>query len=350
MAGVALVYPSELPGPSTAPWKPTDRRLSSDLPGPHELRTIERDKRATQGCTFLYTYAEAEIFRTWWRGPLARGGAWFLASWPAVHGGDAIRRFIGAPAWPQHIPGVGWQMSANFEIMGAALPPLDYSDPYWDQVILHLNGDDLSNFKRDWSPLNFTTGINGTPALNTDNPKYGPGCIDLRLGEIVVASDHVYSDALGADEFTLGWWTLVFGYPINGNDRIAFFGPFNLGIDSAGGGSLMTTEIDDLVGGGRSAYAPTAASGSYAVGVWTYSALTRTNDGLFAHMDLFVGSDLQTPSSPFPSVNPAGTTGFSWVGGGGGTNCLMDDFQLTRGVNRYRGLTSITPPLRLPVR
>lgn len=351
---IPLVYPSTLPCPTATSVQRLERRAlsSNDLRGPRESRAISVDKVSAQPLEFLFrSQAQLQAWVDWYVTTLHNGSAWFAASWPQPEGGVGVRRFLGAPSYPEYIPPKKmWRVVITCQIRGRGMLPQDEADPYWSQVILHLNGDDLGNFKRDWSPLSVVTGVNGTPMLNTDGPKFGPGCLDLRGGEIVVAADHVYSDALGADEFTLGWWTFVFGYPINGNDRIAFFGPFNLGIDTSGGGGLMTTEVNDLIGGGRSAYAPTAADGSYAVGQWTYSALTRTNDGVFAHLDLFVGSTLQTPSSTFPAVDPVGTTGFAWVGGGGGTNCLMDDFQLTRGVNRYRGMTTITPPGKLPTR
>lgn len=355
MAGIPVVFPADLPGPALSSVSLSERRVLSDLTGgPEQARGIQRDYLGTQDAEWdLLTPSEALEFDTWWTS-LTYGGQWFASTWPAPQGWVSLtRRFMGVPAW-EHLPGGFWKVTAKFQVRGRGLPPQNYNDPYFPFVLLHLNGDDVTNAGRDFSPLHFATGINGTPGptISTSQKKYGPGSINLLGGEVVVAADNVYSTPMGADEFTLQWWTYINALPLNGNDRIAFFGPFQLAISALGDGNGLNTEINDVGGGGRTAYAPSTAAGAYVTGQWIHTALVRTNGvgvgGSFAQIDLFVAGQIQTPSSTFPKANPVGTTGFSWVGGGGGTNCLVDDFQLTRRVNRYRGLTSFTPPGQLP--
>lgn len=347
-----IAYPAGLPCPMSAPLQRAERRGLSSIAGPRQSRVEWTDRLSTQSLDFIFkTGTQLQTWLDWYHLTLHDGAGWFAASWPQPEGGVGVRRFVGAPSYPEYLSEkLGWRVSAQVQIRGRGVLPTDDGDEFWSQVLLHLNADDISNFKRDWSVLDFATGINGSPgpALNTAHPKFGPGCIDLTFGEIVVAEDHVYSTPMGSAEFTLQWWTWVLSYPVNANDRIAFFGAFNLGINPAGGGDLMGTEINDLVGGGRTEYAPSVPDGSYPIGQWVHSALTRTNDGIEAHIDIFIDGEIQTPSSTFSANSTAGTTGFSWVGGGGGTSCLIDDFQLTAGVNRYRGLTSFTPPGKLP--
>lgn len=363
---IPLVYPSTLPCPTATSVQRLERRAlsSNDLRGPRESRAISVDKVSAQPLEFLFrSQAQLQAWVDWYVTTLHNGSAWFAASWPQPEGGVGVRRFLGAPSYPEYIPPKKmWRVVITCQIRGRGMLPTDDSDEFWSQVLLHLNGDDLSNFLRDWSPLHINVGKHGTPMLNTELAKYGPGCIDLDGGDALVANDHTYSDPMGAGEFTLRWWMYITGMPLNLNRRLALFGPFQLEIAADGSANGLSTEINDASGGGRTAYTPSTPAGTYGTNRWIHSALVRTNGlGLAGHdarIDLFVDGQIQTPSSTFTDNSTAGTTGFFTVGGGGtteagtaeGTACLIDDFQLTAGVNRYRGLTSFTPPGKLPTR
>lgn len=127
----AITYPTSLPGPTAAPLQPAERRMLSNLPGPRQSRPMQFDRLAEQQVDFIFTHDELAVFTAWLDGDLVRAGAWFAATWPQLHGGVGVRRFIGEPSYPVHYPNVGWHVSASCEVRGRGELPDDKVDPYY---------------------------------------------------------------------------------------------------------------------------------------------------------------------------------------------------------------------------
>lgn len=127
-----VVYPPELPGPTSAPLTPTERRLRSEIPGPMQLRGVQRDFHGVQRLQFVFTADQARKFREWWEIDLYRGGMWFSADWPLPWARKGnVYRFRSAPSW-EFIPGGPRgrgvrRLSIEVEVRGRGVPPLDYS-------------------------------------------------------------------------------------------------------------------------------------------------------------------------------------------------------------------------------
>lgn len=122
---VAIVYPVDLPCPVTAPLEWAERRELSTLPGPRQSRVLTRDQYGTQQLTFkLRSPAQVQAWLEWGDVSLGQWGNWFAAEWPVSYGGVAVRRFVGAPSYPEYLPRIGaWVVSANVEIRGRGMLP-----------------------------------------------------------------------------------------------------------------------------------------------------------------------------------------------------------------------------------
>lgn len=114
-------YPDSLPCPTAAPMRPTERRRITELPGQKTYRAFQRDFHGTQDVEFVLNAAQADVFASWWRDTLRRGGGWFAADWPLLFGRtDNVYRFVTTPAWTFVIDGRAGmhRVSAQVEIRG----------------------------------------------------------------------------------------------------------------------------------------------------------------------------------------------------------------------------------------
>lgn len=120
----AIVYPTSLPCPQTAPAQSDERRLLTSS-GYFESRTVEHDIRATENIVFPpFSAAQAAEFWAWWRDMLLYGGARFAALWPTPRGvGPFVRQFLGTPS--SRKVGNYEQISATVQIVGRGLAPSD---------------------------------------------------------------------------------------------------------------------------------------------------------------------------------------------------------------------------------
>lgn len=125
-------YPRNLPPPlSGSSISPTERRRISNIQGPSNYRTVQRDYGGTKRASFIFTPAQAEAFRMWWEGRVAYGGGWFAANWPLLNSRvDNVFRFVAPPEWSLAgggIDGLGhWRVNCEFEIRGRGeLPELE---------------------------------------------------------------------------------------------------------------------------------------------------------------------------------------------------------------------------------
>ncbi len=224
-----------------------------------------------------------------------------------------------------------------------APPPAPETDPYWEYVILHLNGETSVTY--DSSPLHRTLGTTGAPSLETDTPMQGTASLDLSGGTVTCVADGFYGNTLAADEFTFRGWLKVLSLPLNAEQRFCYFSGIVGGVSATG---ELLFSLQNIFG----AYALGAAPGSVTVGQKQFFAITRTNNGSGSFYELFLSPDetsaavLVGTSLEFDETtaqNPAGDLG-QVAGYASGSTIQLDDYQLTRFVNRYRGLTSFPVP------
>lgn len=212
-------------------------------------------------------------------------------------------------------------------------------DPYWDDVILHLNAE--TSLLHDSSPLNTTMVASGTPTRDGTTFKYGSYALNASGGK-VTTTNGTYYGLLGAGEWTLQLWVYCTELPIGDNNRVSYFDGFLVGINPNGSVSC-TAYISST------AYSMNTASGVISVDTWHHIAMTRTNNGSSSICELYVDGALKDTSSYFTATDSHYVSGLGYiVGYDSVTHVICDDYQLTRNINRYRGLTSFTPPGELP--
>ena len=122
----AITYPASLPCPSSAPLQWAERRQLSSLPGPRGSRVLFTDQLGSQSLEFiLRSEAQVQAWVDWVRDTLVDGAAWFAASWSQPQGGIGVRRFIGAPSYPEYLPVINaWRVSALCEVRGRGELPV----------------------------------------------------------------------------------------------------------------------------------------------------------------------------------------------------------------------------------
>ena len=212
-------------------------------------------------------------------------------------------------------------------------------DPYWGDVILHLNAE--TSLLHDSSPLNTTMVASGSPTRESSIVKYGSYSINATGGK-VTTTNGIYYGLMGANEFTLQTWVYCIALPIGNNNRFSSFDGFILGINS--NGSMTNNTVID-----GASYATGSAAGTIIVETWHHVALTRTNNGSNSKLELFIDGNLEGTSTYFLDTGIQYGSGFGFIiGYDSSTSVICDDFQLTKNVNRYRGLNSFTPPPELP--
>lgn len=212
------------------------------------------------------------------------------------------------------------------------------ADPYWGDVILHINGN-VSDTKDD-SFVNAS--ITSTASRTTTNQKYGAGGIDLSAGNLTVANDTVYASYLLANEWTFQWWQKVNSLPVNSNNRLFYFGGMTCALNASGSIVFSAKIGTDTVNVGT-------PDSQISVGSWQHVAVVRVNNGASSHLEIFVDGTYIASSSSFSESSLAGNFGSLYLVLGydsGGTSAYVDDYQLTRNIKRYTA--NFTPPLELP--
>lgn len=128
MTSAVVEYPESLPAPMGGKITPAERRLISSVAGRPNYRSAQRDYLGTREVSFIYTPAQAAIFREWWAKWLSRGAGWFVADWPLLPQRIGnVFRFTKPPTWALEggtINGQGyWRVSATVEIRGRGMLP-----------------------------------------------------------------------------------------------------------------------------------------------------------------------------------------------------------------------------------
>lgn len=110
-------YPEELPCPQVdTDLTPRERRYISDIGEVKRLRRFQSTFQAERkNISFIFTRAQAKLFREWYKEEIIEGGAWFYADWPILHKEKRIAyRFVTRPVWEFLARGV-YHVTASVE-------------------------------------------------------------------------------------------------------------------------------------------------------------------------------------------------------------------------------------------
>lgn len=230
--------------------------------------------------------------------------------------------------------------------VGATIPHNLASDPDYADTIILLTGDDNTNIVRNFSARGATL-VNHGVTRNTSINVHSAAAMDLTAGWCQVEAAEIYPTLLGSDPFTLEAYVYVNSFPIEGNNRLWFFGPFEFKFDESNKANPNVI-IDGTSYGTQDTVA-------FPVGVSTHVAVTRTNgvgDGNQAHVQLYVNKELVSTSDFLAQTGivGGGIGGFAELGGNASSTLAnLDGFRLTKAVNRYAFLNTIDPPNRFPI-
>ena len=173
-------YPAALPGPQPGSFDPRPRRAASSIDGPLQQRARQRDAAGmTSQYTYVYTPAQMDEWRNWWRDTLLDGKRWFAHDLPGP--GGLTPRVVRYRDVHQQLLGNGiYRVSASFEQRGSALAPVLEGDAYWSNVILLLEGDNIAtpSVFLDSGPDNRSVSVvRGSPTQSSGTKKLGSGAI-----------------------------------------------------------------------------------------------------------------------------------------------------------------------------
>lgn len=191
--------------------------MLSSINGPRKSRVGQTDRLSTQSLQFvLWSEAQVQAWVNWYRDDLDNGGAWFLATWPQPEGGSGVRRFVGAPGFPEYLgPGRGWRVSADVQIRGRGLAPVRYVPLSWNpndkgaRTILSNR-----NFTSTYHPDGLRGGARATTSRNA-------GCWYFEIALVgtafnsqnawlgVAPASWVFENAPGSDSMAGAGWTIA---------------------------------------------------------------------------------------------------------------------------------------------
>ncbi len=241
--------------------------------------------------------------------------------------------------------------------MSAAATLLGYggaADPFWtyDGVLLLCNGTNGSNTFTDSGPVGRTQALGGTPTISTSSPKYGTGCatFDGSL-DVIQCGGTTGFDFTG--DFTIDAWTrpaaaAPTGMPwgiMSVAESTLSAGQMTLYYSSTGGSARF---MNFVVGTGLTV-AVTGSCDGMDDGAWHHVAVTRIGTNVYLYYD---GVNIGTGTLS----GTVGSSSLKWEWGmwryeeqtgnpgHGSWNGQLDCMRCTRGVARWYGTGSFTPP------
>lgn len=287
-----IAYPASLPSPRSAPFRPAERRALSTLPGPRNSRALSRDRLGEQPVEFIFTHDQVAIWTAWLEDTLVDAGAWFAASWPLPVGGVGVRKFVGAPSYPEYFHNVGWRVVANTEVRGRGELPVAISNPGLVAAIDFEGGlVDSASPGRTFGQTGSITydaakKINGASggALNATSYFWLPTSTDF---------------GFGTGDFGIELWS-YYPNPPGGQsiDMVALNGVFNL-YDNG------TTQLQNqLTSGNAGSWTPTTASNA-----WRHHFFGRKSGVMYHGFNGSMGTAL--PQGLGPNANTISDVGSS---------------------------------------
>lgn len=221
---------------------------------------------------------------------------------------------------------VGTEFGKRIKNVSTAQP----GEPYWNNVTLLLNGDDLV----DHSNLMNTCTTNGSTTYNTSIKKFGTGSLSLPGNNNTFKVNASAQTLLGTNnDFTVEFWCNIAS---NGNwaciigqwDTNVYTGSqsWAIGYDTTG---KISASIKS--GDGTTSYSTTATTMSY--NTWHHVAFVRNGNTFTLYLDgvytsSFTYSGAIATGLNYLTINGY-NNGFSYFSG------YLDDIRITKGVARY---------------
>jgi len=228
-------------------------------------------------------------------------------------------------------------------------------DEHYDKVVLlvRANGSDGSTTFTDESPSPKTITANGNAQIDTAIKKYGSGSLLLDGGGdwLSLADSDAWSMEDG--DFTAECWVYFLANPSDsaGDFGFCLFGQTAVATTSRSfliflaGSSLSSCEVSGRVYSGGTEYKAGASGQSVALNTWHHFALCRDGNTLRMYLNgVQIGTANVTGVTVTNSSQPFLIGRFDDVGYTYYVNGHMDDICVTKGVCRYPGGTTFTPP------
>lgn len=226
-------------------------------------------------------------------------------------------------------------------MLAAGTTVLD-SDPNYVRVTALLHGNGTNGSTQIVDQIGNVWAASGNAQISTSSPKYGSGSIALDgAGDYVSAS---ISGLIGTGDFTVEAWILVNSFATDG--AIVCCGPvgntsqFNLVFEYKNTGALRGSVQN---GSGGANVDITSAAGALPTGTWTHVAFTAEGStarlrvgGAVVASGAITGSRSQAQTSVRIGMLATGLERYF--------NGWVDDLRITKGLCRYSGAGSITPP------
>lgn len=222
-------------------------------------------------------------------------------------------------------------------VNGDALP---VTDPYWSSVVLLAVNDNAANGSTtfiDQSPAAHTLTAGGNAQYSTARAPTGMTSSALSDGtdDVVSAPDSANWDLSGGD------WTIEFMLYKNGAGLATWLSQSNVSAD----GGFIVGDFDNVGqlnfqrNGGAAAMNFTW---SHTTGQWYHVALCRDGTTTYGYADgVTIGNSTNNPPAQDVAFSlrflKAGQAGFTLDGN-------MSNIRITKGVARYPGGTTFTPP------
>lgn len=211
-----------------------------------------------------------------------------------------------------------------------------------DSVLFLFNGTDGSTSTPDSGPNNLTAaGINNA-SLSTTNPKYGTACLNFPnagLGQLLAANaGNAVFNRTGdlTDDYWAKWTDASTKHPITTvNDADSYDGWYAVAAGLSGEIRLFRHGPNNTI---------TSASSGFNTGVWRHVALTRAGSTVRLYVD-GVHQGSATDSTVYGDSAAKGIPAIGvWYGDGSHWLGQLDCFRITKGLARWTGTSSFTPP------
>ncbi|NBW23656.1 MAG: LamG domain-containing protein [Caulobacteraceae bacterium] len=254
--------------------------------------------------------------------------------------------FNRAPAAAESAPGV-WTLREAEAARRAGTWP-DSPDPYFSNVslLLHMDGTNGSTTFTDSSLNARSITTSGSPVISTAQSKFGGSSLYLNGSSYLqIASDSTL-------DFGTGDWTIEFWAFCTDQDNAAYFPPY---ISTIGGWSSGSFAIRyDNIGQSQQFAVfwnpsdPLLASGStYSFNQWRHVAVVRDGTAIRLYVNGVQDATTTVSSSRALNLGLGGGCRIgngAWDGSKGWLTDYVDSLRVTKGICRYAGGITFTPP------
>lgn len=228
-------------------------------------------------------------------------------------------------------------------------------DEHYDKVVLlvRANGSDGSTTFTDESPSPKTITANGNAQIDTAVKKYGSGSLLLDgNGDWLSLADSA-AWTFGTGDFTVETWAYFLANPASSSGDFGYclIGQTAVSNASRGwmlfiaGSSLSSCAVRGVVYSGSTEYKAEGTGRNLSLNTWYHLAMCRDGNTLRMYLGgVQIGTVSITGVTVNDSAQPLMIGRFNDSGYTYYVNGHMDDICVTKGVCRYPGGTTFTPP------